>query len=121
MAEETKKSSKVALVGNSKRMTAVWYGFPFALVAAMGSGYLKLDPEHIKPFWDFIQWVLITFVGGESARAGIADAMKVLGEYKVKVAETQSGFTHTSGYLQNLGEAKEGPKSPPTGVNNGSA
>ena len=118
MAEETKKTSKVALVGDSKRMTAVWYGFPFALVAALGSGYLKLDPTHIKPFWDFIQWVLITFVGGESARAGIADAMKVLGEYKVKVAETQNAITHTSGFMHPLGS---GDIEPAPGADNESA
>jgi len=66
--------SKIALVGDSKRMTVIWYSFPFALVAALGSGYLKLDPQYVTPFWEFIQWAIITFLGGESLRSGLVEA-----------------------------------------------
>lgn len=65
-AKVAPKQSNIALVGNSRKLTLVYYATPFVAAVAFLFGYFKLDMEYAKLFFDWVTVGTGGYLGGQS-------------------------------------------------------
>lgn len=72
VTQEARYSSRIGLVGNSKKMTVVYWFTPFAAAVTILFDQWSVDPVLVAQFWAFFKLA----VGGFLGIQGLGDAIE---------------------------------------------